>query len=84
MNIPSAEIRKDEDLIWYISIHKETTFCVSFLKTDNLTFNTTRDADFQAPLFCSEGRLWKLIAPLGGRHVPVLFNNKCVTLIVFY
>lgn len=34
LNIPPAEIRKDEDLSWYISVHKETAICVTVLEVE--------------------------------------------------
>ncbi|XP_022885738.1 uncharacterized protein LOC111401970 [Olea europaea var. sylvestris] len=51
LNIPSAEIRDDEDLQWYISVHKETALCVTILEIEFPSVDMATDANCAGNLF---------------------------------
>lgn len=47
LNIPPTEIHDDEDLQWYISVHKETALCVTILETEFPSVDMATDATVQ-------------------------------------
>ncbi|XP_022899243.1 uncharacterized protein LOC111412540 [Olea europaea var. sylvestris] len=51
MNIPPAEILEDEDVNWYISIHKETALCIMTLETSLPSVEMERDTNYGQQLF---------------------------------
>ncbi|XP_022880686.1 uncharacterized protein LOC111397956 [Olea europaea var. sylvestris] len=53
MNIPSVEILEDEDVNWYISIHKETALCVTTLEIGLPSVEIERDTNYSQQLFAA-------------------------------
>ncbi|XP_022893941.1 uncharacterized protein LOC111408408 [Olea europaea var. sylvestris] len=51
MNMPPAEILEDEDVNWYISVHKETVLCVTTLETGLPSVEMKRDTNYSQQLF---------------------------------
>lgn len=50
-NIPHSETYEDEDLNWYISVHKKSVICVTILESEFLIVYMGMDANFQNPSF---------------------------------
>ncbi|XP_022880717.1 uncharacterized protein LOC111397985 [Olea europaea var. sylvestris] len=51
LNLPLAEIRDDEDLQWYISVHKETALCITYLVFKLPIVGMATDANCEGSLF---------------------------------
>lgn len=53
MSIPPAEIREDEDIMWYISVHTATALCVNIVERNMRTVDMGRDTNLRDHLFAA-------------------------------
>ncbi|XP_022891757.1 uncharacterized protein LOC111406598 [Olea europaea var. sylvestris] len=79
LNIPPAEICDNEDLNWYVSMHKESAICVTVLESDLPSVDMGRDANFEDPSFATVDVLQNVEHDLVNRMHSVSNNNALET-----